>query len=261
MPKLKGDKGGSLSKSEPQKLQRLYTQGGAVYGCVYNLLKASSLPLSKVRQFLHSKRSYTKFTLATRKFKILKSIARFKIEIWCIDLAYVDIIAKDNDAVKYLLVCHDLFHRTVDAKGMKTKDSTETVPAFLTVITKKNRSKKIRVEKKTELDEGLKRLCKAEGIQIYCIMSRTQSAFAEGKIRSLKFLLHLHIEEYGFQLIHKLTQFPTTLTFRINCSIDLIPKNLRKPDFLSILYSKQLREYRENQSLKLETQFASRSMT
>ena len=98
----------SLSKSERQKLQRLYTQGGAAYGSVRNLVKASSLPVSKLRQFLHSKTSYTKFTLATRKFKRMKAIARFKNEIWCMDLAYVDKLAKDNNGVKYLLVRQDL---------------------------------------------------------------------------------------------------------------------------------------------------------
>ena len=55
------------------------------------------------------------------------------------DLAYVDKLAKDNNGVKYLLFRQDLIDRTVDAKGMKTKDSKETVPAFLTIITKKNR--------------------------------------------------------------------------------------------------------------------------
>ena len=121
MPKLKREEAGSLSKSKRQKLQRLYTQAGAAYGSVRNLVKASNLPVSKVRQFLHSKPSYKKFTLATRKFKRMKAFARFKNEIWCMDLAYVDKLAKDNNGVKYLLVRQDLFHRTVDAKGMKKK--------------------------------------------------------------------------------------------------------------------------------------------
>ena len=81
MPKLKRGEAGSLSKSERQKLQRLYTQGGAAYGSVRNLVEASNLSVSMVRQFLHSKPSYTKFTLATRKLKRMKAIARFKTEI------------------------------------------------------------------------------------------------------------------------------------------------------------------------------------
>ena len=100
-------------------------------------MKASNLSVSKVRQSLHSKHSYTKITLATRKFKRMKAFARFKNEVWCMDLAYVDKLYKDNNGLEYLLVRQDLFDRTVDAKGMKTKDSKETVRVFLTIITKK----------------------------------------------------------------------------------------------------------------------------
>ena len=52
------------------------------------------------------------------------------------DLAYIDELAKDNKDVKHLLVHQDLIDRTVGAKGMKTKNSQETVRAFLTIITK-----------------------------------------------------------------------------------------------------------------------------
>ena len=105
----------------------------------------------------------------------MKAFERFKNEIWCMDLAYVDKLARDN-GVKYLLVRQDLFDRTVDAKGMKTKDSTETVRAFLTMIRKKNRPKKIWVDKGTKFAGQFKKLCKAEGIQIYSTMSETKAA-------------------------------------------------------------------------------------
>ena len=130
MPKLKIEEAGSLSTNERQKLQSLYKQGAAAYGSVRNLAKASSLPVSKVRQFLHSKDSYTKFTLAARKSKRMRAFARFRSDFWCMDLAYIGKLAKDNNGVKYLLVRQDLFDRTVNAKGMKTKDSQETVKAF-----------------------------------------------------------------------------------------------------------------------------------
>ena len=71
-------------------LQKLYTQGNAAYGSVHNLAKASTLPVSKVRQSLHSKASHTKFTLAAQKFKRMRAFATFGNEIWCMDLAYVD---------------------------------------------------------------------------------------------------------------------------------------------------------------------------
>ena len=247
MPKLKREKTGSLSKSERQKLQSLYTQGGAAYGSVRNLVKASNLSVSKVRQFLHSKPSYTKITLATRKFKQMKAFARFKKEIWCKDLAYVDKLAKDYNGVKYLLVRQDLFDRTVDAKGMKTKVSKETVRAFLTMITKKNRPKKICVDKGTEFAGEFNKLCKAEGIPIYSTMSETRAAFAERTIRSLKNILYRYVENNGYNYVHKLNQVVTTLNSRRNCSVDSIPKNVKISDFLSILFSKPLREFRKPQ--------------
>ena len=115
------------------------------------------------------------------------------------DVAYVDKLAKDNNGVKYLLVRQDLFDRTVDAKGMKTKDSTETVRAFLTMITKKNRPKKNWVDKRKEFAGEFEKLCKAEGIQIYSTMSQTKAAFAERTIRSLKNILYRYKEDNGYK--------------------------------------------------------------
>ena len=86
----------------------------------------------------------------------MRAFPRLKHEVWCMDQAYVDKLATDNNGVKYLLVRQDLFDRTVDAKGMKTKDSKETVKTFSRMITKKNRPKKIWVHQGTEFAGELK---------------------------------------------------------------------------------------------------------
>ena len=189
MARVKKEGLGSLSKSEREKLQSPYTQGFAAYGSVRNLVKAAKLYPSKVREFLHSKTSYTRFTQATRKFKRMRAFTRFKNEVWCMDLAYVDKLAKDNNGVKHLLVHQDLFDRTVRAKGMRTKDSKETVKTFSKMITKKNRPKKIWVDQGTEFSGEFKKFCSPKGIKIYSAMSDTKAAFAERTIRSLKNIL------------------------------------------------------------------------
>ena len=242
MPKLKIEEAGSLSKYERQKLQRLFTQGAAAYGSVRNLSKASRLPVSKFRQFLDSKDSYTKFTLAARKFKRMRAFARFRNEIWCID---VDKLAKEYNGVKYLLVRQDLFDRTVNAKGLKTKGSQETVKAFSSMITRKTRPKKIWVDKGTEFTGGFKKFCAAEGIQVYSFMSETKAAFAESTIRSLKNILCRYREDFGYKYIHKLPQLITTLNSRRNSSIDMRPNTVKNCDFMSILYSKPSREFKK----------------
>ena len=79
-------------------------------------------------------------------------------------------------------------------------------------------------------------------------MSETKAAYAERTKRSLKNILFRYMEDKGYKYIHKLTQFVTTPNSRKNCSIDLIPENLKKSDFLSILYSKSLRDFRKPKS-------------
>ena len=95
------------------------------------------------------------------------------------ELAYVDKLAKDDDSGKYLLVRLDLFDGTVDAKGMKTKDSKERVRAFLAMNTKPTRPKIIKVHKRMEFAAEFYKLCKTEGIRFCSRMSETKDAFAE----------------------------------------------------------------------------------
>jgi len=118
----------------------------------------------------------------------MKAFARFENEIWCMDLAYVDKLAKDRNGVKYLLVHQDLFNRNVDGKGKKTKDSKETVRAFLSMVTKKSRP---------QFNGEYNKICKPEGIQIYSTMSETKAVFAERTIRSLESILQHYMEDYG----------------------------------------------------------------
>ena len=175
----------------------------------------------------------------------MSAFARFRNEIWCMDLAYVDKLAKENNDVKYLLVRQDLFDRTVIAKGVKTKDSQETVKAFSSMITKRNRPKKIWVDRGTEFAGAFKMFCAAKGIQVYSTMSETKAAFAERTIRSLKNILYRYMEDFGYKYIHKLPQFIATLNSRRNSSIDMRPNTVKNCDFMSILYSNPLREFKK----------------
>ena len=97
---------------------------------------------------------------------------------------------------------------------MKTKDSQETVKAFSSMITKRNRPKKNWVDKGTEFAGAFKKFCAAEDIQAYSTMSETKTAFAERTIRSMKNKLYRYMEDFGYKYIQKLPQFTTTLNSR-----------------------------------------------
>ena len=98
------------------------------------------------------------FTQATRKFKRMRPFAELKDGIWWMDLAYVDELAKDVIGVKSFLFRQDLFDRTVDANGMKTKNSKETVKTFSKRNIKKNRPSSIWVDQRTEFAGELKKI-------------------------------------------------------------------------------------------------------
>ena len=53
------------------------------------------------------------------------------------------------------------------------------------------------------------------------------------------------MEGNGCKYIHELTQFVRTPKSRRNCSIDLIPKNVKISDFSSIPLSKPVRKFRK----------------
>ena len=76
-------------------------------------------------------------------------------------------------------------------------------------------------------------------------MSETTAAFAERTIRSLKNILYHYMEDFGYKYIHKLPHFITTLNSRRNISIDMEPNTVKNCDFMSILYSKPLREFKK----------------
>ena len=103
------------------------------------------------------------------------------------------------------------------------------------MITKRNRPKKIWVDKGTEFAGAFKKFCAAEGIQVYSTMSETKSAFAERTIRSLKNRFYRYMEDSGYKYIHKLPQFITTLNSRTSSSVDMRPNNVKNCDFMSVL--------------------------
>ena len=53
------------------------------------------------------------------------------------------------------------------------------------------------------------------------------------------------MEDFEYKYIHKIPQIITTLTSRRISSIDMRPNTVKNCDFMSILYSKPLREFKK----------------
>ena len=67
------------------------------------------------------------------------------------------------------------------------------------------------------------------------------------------------MEDNGYKYIHKLSQLIATMNSRNNRRIDMKPNHVKKSDFISLLHSEQLREYK-NPNLGVEIKFAFPSM-
>ncbi len=238
MPSQRTEETGSLSRSEERKLQRLYSGSGAsAYGSLEALRKTSKLSRNKVYTFLHKKGAFTKFRQATRNFQRLKVHAKYIDEIWCMDLAYVDKLAKFNGNVKYLMVCVDVFSRFIRVQPMKAKYASDAKSAFNKMLKNGHQPKKLWVDQGTEFQGVFKTFCKTVGIGIYSTHSETKAALAERAIRSLKNILYRYMEDAKTdRYLPKLQQFVSTMNSRINRSIGKCPSKVTNKDVFSMLY-------------------------
>ena len=123
---------------------------------------------------------------------------------------------------------------------------------FPKTITKRNRLKKFWVDQETEFAGEFKKFCSAEKIETYSTMLETKAAFAEPTIRSIKNILYRYMEDCGNKYIHKLPHFIATMNSGNNRSIYMKPNYVKVSDFMSILHTKPLRDYKK---LELETEF------
>ena len=142
------------------------------------------------------------------------------------DLAFVDILASQNNGIKNLLVAVDDFLRFVRVQTMKNKYAKNTLQAFKKMISRKNNPEKLWVDKRTEYGGTFKKFCKEKNIEVYSTMSEAKAAFAERARQSLKHIIYRYIEDHGEKFIHKMPKFVSSRNFRINRSIGKSPRDV-----------------------------------
>ena len=231
------ESGSLLTKREHSLLEKHYSKGQSSYGSIKNLVRTSGLSTAKVKAFLHSKDSYTRYYPTNSKFTRLNVNARFINDIWCADLAFVDKLSKENNNVKYLLVVVDVASRFVRVQPMKNKYASTTIEAFKKF---KIFPRRLWVDKGTEFAGTFKTFCANKRIHIYHTNSETKAAFAERAIRSLKRILYRYMDEkQTYVYLPKLQQFVNTMNNRINRSIKKKLKDFKNSDII-FLFLKSL---------------------
>ena len=106
-----------------------------------------------------------------RCFRRLQAFSEYINEIWCMDMAFVDKLASQNNGVNYLLVAVEIFSIFVRVQTMKTKYAKDTLQAFRKMISRKNTPEKLWVDKETDYGANFKIFCKETDIEVYSTMS------------------------------------------------------------------------------------------
>ena len=219
-----------LTIEDVKLLDRLYSKGPASFAGSKRLQDLSKLAITKVKMYLETKPSLTKYRSQRLNFPRLKVIVNNLNEIWSSDLALVDKLAKYNRNVKYLLVADDCLSRYLRVEPLKTKYATETAKAFRNMI-KHKQPQKVWVDDGTEFLGAFKTLCNKRGIHLYNTFSERKSAFAERNIRSLKKIIYRYLEEkWTYSYINNLDQFVKTINSRVNRTTKLAPNKVTKKD-------------------------------
>ena len=214
-----------------KKLDNLYLKGSASFGNGKRLQNLSKLSLKKVKMYLETKASFSKYCSLRLRFPRLKVIVNDLNEIWSVDLAFVDKLAKYNRGVKYLLVAVDSLSRYLRVEPLKTKYATETAVAFKKMI-KHKQPKKVWVDDGTEFLGAFKDLCNKRGIHLYSTFSEKKSAFAERNKRSLKNIIYRYLDEkWTYSYLDKLDSFVKTINSRVNRTIKIAPNKVTKKTF------------------------------
>ncbi len=188
MSNKKSKRNGNLSAQEKLLLKKLYRQGGAAFGSSQSLQKISKQSKQNVEKFLQSTNADTKYGTYPFKFPRLKVIAYNINEIWSMDLALVDKLAKYNRGIKHLMIAVDVLSRYVRVEPLKSKEAKETGLAVKKIFRKKQ-PEKIWTDKGKEFKGDFKKLCDRKGIGIYHTESGTKFAFAERTNGTLKSII------------------------------------------------------------------------
>ena len=130
-----------FSIDDVKKLDNLYLKGPASFGNAKRLQNLSKLSMKKVKRYLETKPSFTKYRSRRLRFPRLKVIVNDLNEIWSVNLAFVDKLAKYNRGLKYLLVAVDCLSRYLRVEPLKTKYNIETAEAFKKMIKHKQPTK------------------------------------------------------------------------------------------------------------------------
>ena len=121
-------------------------KGPVEFGSVKKVTNASHFFPKIFKKYLRFQSSHTNYGLFHKTYPHLKVIVNDINEIWSLELAYVNKLAKYNRGVHHLLVTVNFLSHFLQVEPLKTKYAKKNAKAFKKLI-KSKQSKKIGLTK------------------------------------------------------------------------------------------------------------------
>ena len=123
-----------------------------------------------------------------KKFKKRKVYSTFKVNIWGVDLADMQLLSKYNKGIRFLLCAIDIFVKYDWVVPLKDKKGISIVKAFQSILKQSNRKpNKIWVDKGSEFYNAyFKKSLRDNDIVMYSTHNEGKSVVAERFIRTIK---------------------------------------------------------------------------
>ena len=130
-----------------------------------------------------------------KNFKRRKVYSSLKDNIWCVNLADMQLISKYNKGIRYLLCVIDLFSRYAWVIPLKNKKGENIVEGFKKILDDSNRKpNKIWVDHGSEFyNNKFKSFLKENDIEMYSTFNEGKSVVAEGFIKTLNSKFYKHM--------------------------------------------------------------------
>ena len=98
----------------------------------YRVLKQKGIKISKekLNKWLSSQKTYTIHKPVRKKFSRNHVIAFSKDSLWQMDLVDVSKLAYNNEGIKYLITCIDVFSKFAWCIPIKNKNSDSVIEGF-----------------------------------------------------------------------------------------------------------------------------------
>ena len=123
-----------------------------------------------------------------KKFEKRKVYSTFRYNIWCVDLADMQLLSKYNKGIRFLLCVIDIFSKYAWVVPLKDKKGITIVKAFPSILKQSNKKpNKIWVDKGSEFYNACFKKCLRDNdIVMYSTHNEGKSVVAERFIKTLK---------------------------------------------------------------------------